>query len=375
MLTRLQDVISYLVTSTNPFCLGECVEGDGSLTGAIRLDDAFEDHLKVKTHLKLKNLDEAEYNNFFTREWEHGVKRIFNGANDPPHFALSPPLDAMRRREKMSHIVSRSKEKKDYIITRFVGVGRGTFLLCKVKLMTLTTQRGDDNLLQPVTDRHPFPGGCPGQRCGNCDEQGTKGTMTQMSCIWLPTYLPTHVFHLTHVCALEDSPRRRPGIVTVHPRRATEAVSEKDSSSQPPVCSSPCVHLASPNLRCHTRYCANITCRWSAVARGAVIRVLQDKLAPLSDLSEPQRVMVSQIPDVRLRKSRYSYGHSALFPIEELLDFDRRLDKVEKNGADGKDRTLRVNWYLKKVCTTYVPFRSIRMSLIQIPFIGASSGR
>lgn len=84
--------------------------------------------------------------------------------------------------------------------------------------------------------------------------------------------------------------------------------------------------------------------------------------------------MVSQIPDVRLRKSRYSYGHSALFPIEELLDFDRRLDKVEKNGADGKDRTLRVNWYLKKVCTTYRS-AAFGMSLIQIPFIGASSGR
>lgn len=115
-------------------------------------------------------------------------------------------------------------------------------------------------------------------------------------------------------------------------------------------------------------------CRWSAVARGAVIRVLQDKLAPLSDLSEPQRVMVSQIPDVRLRKSRYSYGYSALFPIDQLPDFDRRLDKVEKNGADGKDRTLRVNWYLKKVCTI-CHSAAFGMSLIQLPLVGGSSGR
>lgn len=100
----------------------------------------------------------------------------------------------------MSHIVSRSKEKKDYIITRFVGVGIGTFLPCKAKLMILTTQRGDDNLLRPVTDRHPFPGGCPGQRCGKCDEQGTEGTMTQISCIWLPTYLPAYPRFQSNSC-------------------------------------------------------------------------------------------------------------------------------------------------------------------------------
>jgi hypothetical protein len=114
--------------------------------------------------------------------------------------------------------------------------------------------------------------------------------------------------------------------------------------------------------------------RWSAVARGAVIRVLQDKLAPLSNASESQLVMVLQIPDVRVRKPRYSYGHSALFVIDGLLDFDKQLDAVERSGADGTDRIPRVSWYLKRVCTICIS-TAFRMLLTQLPFVGASSGR
>ena len=109
-----------MVNSIKPFSLSECVEGDGLLAGAIKLDDAFEDHLRLNTSLRLKNLDENEFNSFFTRDWEHGVKRVFTGASDPAQFALSPPLEAMRKREKMSQIMPWNKEKKEYTITRWV---------------------------------------------------------------------------------------------------------------------------------------------------------------------------------------------------------------------------------------------------------------
>jgi len=64
--------------------------------------------------------------------------------------------------------------------------------------------------------------------------------------------------------------------------------------------------------------------------------------------------MVSQIPDVRIRKSRYSYGHSSLHSVAYLPDFDKKRDKVDKNNAQGEERAFRVGWFLKKVCASPV---------------------
>lgn len=59
--------------------------------------------------------------------------------------------------------------------------------------------------------------------------------------------------------------------------------------------------------------------------------------------------MVSQIPDVTIRKSRYSYGHPSFAAIAYLSDFDKKLDKVTNDNAYGEDETIRVDWFLKKV--------------------------
>ncbi|KAK0707261.1 hypothetical protein B0H67DRAFT_685615 [Lasiosphaeris hirsuta] len=110
----LDDVIGYEITSVSPFSLKECITRDGML------DDGFEDYLKRQTSLRLSNLDEAEFNTFFTRDWEHGVKRIFWGASGPPQFALSPPINTPKKRENMARILPwNTKDNKDYTITNY----------------------------------------------------------------------------------------------------------------------------------------------------------------------------------------------------------------------------------------------------------------
>ena len=78
--------------------------------------------------------------------------------------------------------------------------------------------------------------------------------------------------------------------------------------------------------------------------------MLQDTLSTRSDLSAVQRLMVSQVPEVNMRKSRYSYGIECMQDISALSDFDREVDEVCTDHPNGRKTTRRVNWYLKKVC-------------------------
>ncbi|RTE74824.1 hypothetical protein BHE90_010742 [Fusarium euwallaceae] len=86
---------------------------------------------------------------------------------------------------------------------------------------------------------------------------------------------------------------------------------------------------------------------WSAVARGAVIRLLQDKLSTQQALSEIQKEVLATLPDVTARKSRYSYGICLSFPIDQLHDYDETLDTVTRD-PEGDLVAARMVWYLKK---------------------------
>ncbi|KAF4478595.1 hypothetical protein FAGAP_12288 [Fusarium agapanthi] len=74
------DLISYVVESTKPFTIKECVKGDGGLCGSIFLDENFLKLIKRKISSKSwKNISKADEKRFLNDEWEHGIKEQFSG--------------------------------------------------------------------------------------------------------------------------------------------------------------------------------------------------------------------------------------------------------------------------------------------------------
>ncbi|KAF5002780.1 hypothetical protein FDECE_10525 [Fusarium decemcellulare] len=108
---------------------------------------------------------------------------------------------------------------------------------------------------------------------------------------------------------------------------------------------------------------------WSAVARGAVLRLLQENISSQRVQSPTQQAALTVFPNVVSRKSRYHYGIQADMPVETLdLDSD---DEIRRN-PEGLRVTSRMRWYLKKgdkidktsrVPVTYHQFYSDRKPL------------
>ena len=84
------------------------------------------------------------------------------------------------------------------------------------------------------------------------------------------------------------------------------------------------------------------------MARGAVIRLLRDKISTQTNLTEVQRTVLASMPEVTARKSRYSYGILVDRRIKNLKDFDAAAD-AEKINPEGDKITSRMDWYLRKV--------------------------
>jgi len=99
------------------------------------------------------------------------------------------------------------------------------------------------------------------------------------------------------------------------------------------------------------------------VARGAVVRLLRDKIATQMSLNPRQRSALEMMPDVTTRRSRYHYGIIISTEVDDLDDFDPRLDRVTIDPL-GERVTNRMSWYLRKVGrpggTRAVPFRLTR---------------
>ncbi|RFN49025.1 heat shock 70 kda protein 12b [Fusarium flagelliforme] len=85
--------------------------------------------------------------------------------------------------------------------------------------------------------------------------------------------------------------------------------------------------------------------RWSAVARGAALRLLQENIASQRVRSPLRTKLLGVLPDVVSRRSRYHYGILAKTPIANL---DRDPHDVVLTDPDGIKVTLRMNWYLHK---------------------------
>ncbi|RSL49418.1 hypothetical protein CEP54_012461 [Fusarium duplospermum] len=86
---------------------------------------------------------------------------------------------------------------------------------------------------------------------------------------------------------------------------------------------------------------------WSAVARGAVIRLLHDELSSQTTLSPNQQKALPMIPKIIARKSRYNYGITLDTEIGRLADYDKTQDKAFPSPA-GSLVVRRMKWYLRK---------------------------
>ena len=71
------------------------------MSGAFKVDEAFEAHIKWATKLKLSSLGPAEYNVFVTQDWELGAKRTFSGDKIPDQFFLRPPAKAFGKMDRL----------------------------------------------------------------------------------------------------------------------------------------------------------------------------------------------------------------------------------------------------------------------------------
>ncbi len=121
-LTRIapKDIISYTVTSTNPFRVKEAVKGNGSyrldpppppplplavvffcishetartgkLCGAFLVDSAFESWMTMKSGLKFDKCEASGFRVFVNDEWEYTMKRSFAGDETQDTFSIRPP--------------------------------------------------------------------------------------------------------------------------------------------------------------------------------------------------------------------------------------------------------------------------------------------
>lgn len=87
---------------------------------------------------------------------------------------------------------------------------------------------------------------------------------------------------------------------------------------------------------------------WSAVARGAVIRLLNDRMSTQPEVLSPrQSRMLPRFPEVTARKSRYNYGIEIDIPTDRLSDYDKALDTSLPN-PEGILVTNRMRWYLRR---------------------------
>jgi hypothetical protein len=74
------DLISYKMTQVKPMQLKECVEGSGSLCGAVFLDQDFE-ALMQQWIGDAWNVPDSVIKTLMSTQWENGVKRGFDGKN------------------------------------------------------------------------------------------------------------------------------------------------------------------------------------------------------------------------------------------------------------------------------------------------------
>ncbi|KAI1108354.1 hypothetical protein F5Y14DRAFT_457113 [Nemania sp. NC0429] len=84
------DIISYKLNKLEPLSVSECVEGDGALCGGTFLDKEFETLLKIYIgKAAWDRMDHSDLRRLMNNEWEHGIKKAFNG--EPDDYTVEIP--------------------------------------------------------------------------------------------------------------------------------------------------------------------------------------------------------------------------------------------------------------------------------------------
>ena len=78
------------MVETEPLAFQECVEGKGKMCGAIFIDEAFEAQLKTALGSKWERISVASRRALINNEWEHGIKRQFDDADQEWTVTIPP---------------------------------------------------------------------------------------------------------------------------------------------------------------------------------------------------------------------------------------------------------------------------------------------
>ena len=94
-LTKTQDLISFEIVSVKPLRIKHCVKGDGGLCGATFVDQAFREMLEAAISKdKWSKLSPEDVASMMDRDWENGIKRIFDDTDANRTWPVTVPHSA-----------------------------------------------------------------------------------------------------------------------------------------------------------------------------------------------------------------------------------------------------------------------------------------
>lgn len=109
------DLISYKVVETQPLVVEEYVEGSGKLCGAVFIDQAFSESLEVRVGKeRWKRIGQSSLKKLLNDDWEHGIKRSFEGSAEKEWTITLPPeaFGGARNRIKANPLDSRKGDSE-----------------------------------------------------------------------------------------------------------------------------------------------------------------------------------------------------------------------------------------------------------------------
>ncbi|KAK4169929.1 hypothetical protein QBC43DRAFT_352161 [Cladorrhinum sp. PSN259] len=261
------DIVTFVVTSIEPFKVQQIGKGDGALCGAFRIDQAFENHIKASPKFKFERCSFQEYRDFLDQEWECGLKRNFE-----------PPKEI---NERLAHVYAIHPPASAIYVPAFERAGR--FLLNKGSKPAVLEI--DSGVIRKFFDQSLL--GIRRLISRQFDRAMRAGAKKPSTIFFVGGLAASNYLHSEITEIFRDR------------KWGARVLQAKDP--------------------------------WSAVARGAVISVLENE----------QFAATSQI-------SQLYYGVQAWCSTDQLSPpINPKLDQISQD-SDGNDLVLRMKWFLKK---------------------------
>ncbi|OAA54523.1 Heat shock protein Hsp70 [Niveomyces insectorum RCEF 264] len=284
------DIISYQVVQTTPFVIREVVRGDGKLCGAFLVDDKFEHHMRHLAGLKFDSCDPADFRKFVNDSWEYAIKRSFSLNDLMPEYYLNPPIRAFSA-------FARLKGQTKIVLKKCVFPLSPPLLWCLPLLTILPRETVKGFFAETV--------------------QGILDLIRDQT------------------RKIEDQEHKPPKkILLVGGLGNSPYVRER-------------IQAEFPNVMQPRR-------AWSAVARGAVIKLLKNTSAQKdvwSAADDLQRQLLLSLPANDVRIARYSYGVEIGVPLARAFPpVELGAEGVDRISTepDGQQRVWRMQWYLEQ---------------------------